>query len=813
MNTPAPASSHSSLPDPITWSPEEILLDYETCVRSRLASNAMRRETLSGKAKFGIEGGGKELPQVALARYFRKGDFYSGYYRDQTFLLRKGLATVEDLFASLYADAVNDKFSGGRQMNNHGATALVDEDGNWLDHTERYNIVSGLAPLGGNITHALGIALASKKFRELPDLQQADQFSVNGNEISICTVGDATTSEGVFFEALNAAGVMQIPFVYVIYDDGHGISVPTKYQTTKGSISEVLEGFRYNEEQGGVYLYTAKASDYEGMCAAFEEGLEKVRENHIPAVFHIQDCTQPNGHSTSGSHERYKTAERLQWEKDADPILAFEKWIIEQGFATIEELEERKAAIEKEVKASIKKAWQDYISPVNQEIKQVKGIYQRILTQLGQDPEVQAIITELDNAFYPVMADLLKNVDQMRMYTLGMELPAVAELTAWHAQAQRLISKRYNTHLHSQSAQSALNVPHIPATYTDESPMVNGFEVLNRNFEQLFQTYDKLFAFGEDLGKIGGVNQAMAGLQAKFGEERIFDTGIREWTIVAQAIGMGMRGLRPIAEVQYLDYIHYALSPLADDLATLRYRTNGMQKSPAIIRTRGHRLEGIWHSGSPIAMLLHSMRGIHILVPRNMTQAAGMYNTLLRSDDPALMIEVLNGYRQKELLPSNLGTFTVPLGMPEILQEGTDVTLVTYGACVRVAQEALEPLARKGISVELIDVQTLLPFDLDHLILESLQKTNRIVFLDEDVPGGASAYMMQQVLEEQGGYQFLDSQPLTLTATPTRPPYGNDGDYYAKPQPMDVFRGIYELMQEVAPQRFKGSFPASNPTF
>lgn len=783
----------------------EILSDFRTCYASRLASNAIRREVLMGKAKFGIEGGGKELAQVALAKSINKGDYISGYYRDQTLMMSLGIATVEQLFYALYGDTDRDSYSGGRQMNNHFATPFVDQNGNWVDQTERYNVASSLAPLAGNVTHALGLALASKKYRELLEEGESNLFSQHGNEISLCTVGDATTSEGVFFEALNAACVMKVPMVYVIYDDGHGISVPTKYQTTKGSISEALEGFRINEDGDGAYLYTAKGWDYQELCDTFAEGIAKVRETHNPAIFHIQECTQPNGHSTSGSHERYKSKERLQWEKDADGIDALEKYIVHLGLATEEELDLIKKEIKQEVKAKIKRAWTSYHTPIQQTSLQVRQLYVDIKSQDASSlsAPVQHLMAGLQKEAHPVLSDILKQVEQVLMLLATHHSPAIEALRNWYEAKHAEISEKYRTELYSDSDQSALKVPHIPAQYEGEETWINGYQILNQNFDALFDKYDQLYAFGEDVGKIGGVNQALAGLQAKYGERRIFDTGIREWTIAGQGIGMAMRGLRPIAEIQYLDYIHYALAPLADDLATLRYRTKGQQISPTIIRTRGHRLEGIWHSGSPLSMLIHSIRGMHILVPRNMTQAAGMYNTLLQSDEPALLIECLNGYRKKELRPSNLGEYTVPLGQPEMLREGTDVTLVSYGACIHVAESAIDLLADIGISVELIDVQTLLPFDVDHRIVDSLKKTNRIVFLDEDIPGATTAYMLQEVIEKQGGYAYLDSPPMTISAKESRPPYGDDGDYYAKPQVIDVFRTIYEIIEEAEPYRFK----------
>ncbi len=781
---------------------KDILHDLKICWKSRFASNSIRREVLNGKAKFGIEGGGKELAQVCLARVMQAGDYLSCYYRDQTFLLAAGLCTISQLFAALYSDGKNDPFSGGRQMNNHFATAFLDHDCKWVDQTSSINIASGLAPLAGNITHALGLALASKKYKENPQQKDAKLFSKSGNELSVCTLGDATTSEGVFFEALNAACVMKVPLIYVIYDDGHGISVPTKYQTTKESISEILEGFRINEEGEGAYIYTANGWDYEEINQVFFDGFEKVRASNNPAVFHIKECTQPNGHSTSGSHNRYKSKERLEWEKEFDCITQFESWIIDNGINSLEEISEWKSAWEKEVKKDIKNAWTNANAHVKKSLRELEEIYNNLLHDSQDNDELGNYITKLKEFHHPVLSDLLKHAETVLILAEDLDSAELEKLQNWQKDYKGLLIDKYEHHLHSECDLSPIHVSHVPTNYKEDAPMVNGSEILKTNFDSLFEKYDNLYAFGEDLGKIGGVNQAMAGLQSKYGEERIFDTGIREWTIVGQAIGMAMRGLRPIAEIQYVDYIHYAMSPLADDLATLRYRSNGQQKAPAIIRTRGHRLEGIWHSGSPIAMLLNSMRGIHICVPRNMTQAAGLYNTLLQGDDPAIIIEVLNGYRKKERLPANPGEFTVPIGSIEILNEGTDVTLVTYGACVSIAEEAIRLLSKKGVSVELIDAQTLMPFDLDHGILNSLQKTNRIVFLDEDVPGGTTAFMYQQVLELQNGFQYLDSAPITISAREIRPPYGDDGDYYSKPQVLDVYRAIYAIMKESNPNKF-----------
>ncbi|MEM8907600.1 MAG: thiamine pyrophosphate-dependent enzyme [Bacteroidota bacterium] len=773
----------------------QVLEDLRLCALSRELSISMRKEVLTGKAKFGIGGAGKELAQIAMAHSFEKGDFWSGYYREQTFMLAKGLLDAESFFAALYGDTQNDRFSGGRQMNNHFSTPLIDADGAWLPHADQYNVLSSLSALAGQIPHALGIALATKKYRENDALDQ-QKFSREGREVSFCILGDATTSEGVFFEAVNAAGVMQVPMAFIIQDDGYGISVPTKYQTTKGSISTVLEGFRLNEKGEGLDIYTVKGWDYAALCDTFAKGIAKIRETHIPAIFHIQECTQPQGHSTSGSHQRYKSAERLDWEVEFDCLTKFERWIIDQEIASTEETQAALAQGIASAQAGRKAAWQQFNDGFSAPRQQILAIYQDLLQQSEQQAAVQRIVDQLNKNKLARYRELIQSVEQMLFAIREEAWPAKTALQDQLAQLHALGQEKYNTRLYSDSNRSALKVPVVPAQYDEEAPLKNGFEILNRYFDLAFAKHPNLYAFGEDVGKIGDVNQGFAGLQEKYGENRVFDTGIREWTIVGQAIGMAMRGLRPIGEIQYLDYLAYAFPVLSDNLATLRYRSNGTQMAPAIIRTRGHRLEGIWHSGSPMGMMLHSMRGIYLLVPRNMTQAAGMYNTLLQSDDPAIMVECLNGYRLKEKLPNNLENFTVSLGTPEVLQSGEDVTLVTYGSSVRLAQAAMERLAIRGISVELIDVQTLLPFDLEHRIVESLKKTNRIVFLDEDVPGGATAYMLQEVLEKQGGYRYLDAAPVTITAKAHRPAYADDGDYFSKPNLEEIDRKIVQLMQE-----------------
>ncbi|MFK8103274.1 MAG: thiamine pyrophosphate-dependent enzyme [Saprospiraceae bacterium] len=779
---------------------KEAIEDYRTCCISRETSLLGRKEVLTGKAKFGILGDGKEVPQVAMARAFKKGDWRSGYYRDQTFMFALGLSTVEDFFAQLYADAVNDPFSGGRQMNSHYASPSVDQNGEWTEHTNIHNISSDISSTGGQMARGLGLALASKKYRESEALQDSTGFSNLGNEVCFCTIGDASTSEGVFWETINAACVMQVPMGISVWDDGYGISVPAKYQTTKQSISEILSGFKLNEKGEGMDIHVINGWDYVGLREMYTTGIEKIRTTHIPALFHVKELTQPQGHSTSGSHERYKSKERLNWEKEKDCILVMKHWMIESEIATASELEE----IEKEAKTYVRackaRAWEAFSNPVKEQIHLVIGILSSINFA---DPNLATqFIKELNSLINPTLGETLQIARRAQFQAIELTGAGKEALSSWIAEMKDLGHERYDTRLYSESSKSALRIPVVPAEFSEDAPMKNGYEILNKLFDAKLSSDPSFFAFGEDVGYIGDVNQGFAGLQEKYGEKRVFDTGIREWTIMGQAIGMAMRGLRPIAEIQYLDYLIYGLEPLTDDLATLRYRSNGLQQAPAIIRTRGHRLEGIWHSGSQLGMLIHALRGMYICVPRNMTQAAGFYNTLLQSDDPALVIECLNGYRLKEKFPDNLTSFTVPLGVPEVLSEGTDVTLVTYGSCVRVAEEGVALLAQQGISVELIDVQTLLPFDLEMGIVASLKKTNRVVFLDEDVPGGASSYMMQQVLEVQDGYRYLDTEPKTITAPAHRPPFGSDGDYFCKPNPEDIFEVIYNMMHEALPQRF-----------
>ncbi|AFC25042.1 alpha-ketoacid dehydrogenase subunit alpha/beta [Saprospira grandis] len=784
---------------------QEALQDFRLACMSREASLNGRREVLSGKAKFGIFGAGKELAQLAMARVFQQGDFRSGYYRDQTFVLATGLATVEQLYAQLYADPENDPFSAGRQMNSHFASPLINAQGEWLNHTTLKNISADISPTGGQMARALGLALASKKYRECADQigDLANNFSVNGNEVSFCTIGDASTSEGVFWETLNAAGVQQLPLAVFVWDDGYGISVPREYQTTKGSISEALKGFHPTEEgQNGVRIVKVKGWDYLGMRQAFAEAIALCREAHSPCLIHVEECTQPQGHSTSGSHERYKDENRLNWEKEQDGIEKLQAWLIEMGVATEEELKAIRKEIKKEVKAAIRKAWSNFNDPIQQELKQTQELLRQAAASSGQKAQIEALATALGSAYNPVRKDMLQAMRKALRLMRGEQSAAKNSLAQALEEKMAQQNERYASKLYSEGPKSALKQAGVPAQYAEDAELKSGYEILNACFDLHLQNNPQFFAFGEDVGQIGDVNQGFMNMQEKYGEARVFDTGIREWTIIGQAIGMAMRGLRPLAEIQYLDYLIYAISALSDDLATLQYRSNGQQKAPAIIRTRGHRLEGIWHSGSPIGLLLNSLRGIYILTPRNMTQAAGFYNTMLDSDDPCLMIECLNGYRLKEKMPSNLAEFKLPLGVPEVLEEGQDVTLLTYGSSVRIAEEAMEELKEMGISVELIDAQTLLPFDINHMVAESVKKTNRLVILDEDLPGGASAYLLQQLMVEQKAYYHLDSEPLTISAKAVRPGYGSDADYSIKPSADDVVEQIYALMREARPTDF-----------
>ena len=747
---------------------------------------------LTGKAKFGILGDGKEIPQVALAHFFKKGDFRSGYYRDQTWMMALGLCEIEDYFAQLYADPQNDPYSGGRQMNNHFATPLIDQNDNWISHTDQYNVSSDISSTGGQMARALGLALASKKYRQLDNLDADNKFSNNGDEIVFCSIGDASTSEGIFWETLNAASVAKVPLCVLVWDDGYGISVPIDLQTTKGSISKACEGFLMDENGDGILMYTAKAWDYQELVNVYDKATSHIRKEHRPVLIHVKECTQPQGHSTSGSHERYKSKERLQWEKEYDCIKKMEEWMLDNEMATTDQLDKIKAEAKSFVKAGSKKAWKNYQDQVKSNSTRLK----EILESAPESETKTEALKELNSPLPMTDSEVTNWARRIRsQYQInGIAVPDL--LSDYIHQVMRHGSDTYDSYLYSQSEKSAINVPVVPPVYSEDSVMSNGYEVINQFFDLVFEKYPETFAFGEDVGHIGDVNQGFAGLQDKYGHERIFDTGIREWSIMGQAIGMGMRGLRPIAEIQYLDYLIYGIAPLSDDLATLRYRSNNLQMSPAIIRTRGHRLEGIWHAGSPLGMMVNSLRGIYLCVPRNFVQAAGMYNTLLQGTDPGIVIEVLNGYRLKEKAPDNLLEFTVPLGVPEIITEGNDLTIVTYGACVRYAQEAVQRLSNLPYTIELIDVQTLMPFDMEHKIVESLKKTNKVLFFDEDVPGGGTSYMMQKVLEDQGGYFHLDGAPRTLTAKDHRCAFGSDGDYFSKPQVEDVVEVVLEMLGE-----------------
>jgi len=775
---------------------ESILEDYRTAFRSRQASLIGRKEVLTGKAKFGIFGDGKEVAQLALARAFRKGDWRSGYYRDQTFMFALGIGTLEQLFAQLYAhaDIEHDPWTGGRSMNAHFASRLINPDGSWKPQTENYNTSADVSPTGSQMPRLVGLAYASKLYRLVDELKSMTTFSRNGDEIAWGTIGNASCAQGMFWESINAAGVLQAPMIVSIWDDNYGISVPNEFQITKGHISELLKGFQRDPKQKQGYdIYTVKGWDYPALCETYIAAASIVRWEHVPAIIHVTDLTQPQGHSTSGSHERYKSKERLEWEWEYDCVRKMREWMIGQGIATDEEVTALERQDVQTVREAQRRAWDAYRAPINTEIETVDGFLER----LGASD----LRKELQRTQAPFRRD------GMRALTAGIiaargNVPQ--DILDWRNDQQRINDKRYGEELYSENENSALRVPEVKAVYAGHAPEKNGFEIINACFDAALKRYPNVMAIGEDVGKLGDVNQGCLGLQEKYGIHRVSDTGIRETTIVGQAIGMALRGLRPIAEIQYLDYILYALQIMSDDLALTRWRTRGGQKAPVIIRTRGHRLEGIWHSGSPMGGVIDLVRGMYVCVPRNMTQAAGFYNTMLRSDDPAIVVEVLNGYRVKEKLPSNIDEFTVPLGLPEVLRDGTDVTLVSYGATLRIVMEAAELLATVGVSAEVIDVQTLLPFDLRGVIVQSLKKTNRVAFIDEDVPGGATAFMMQNVLERDHGYDWLDSEPRTIPAKEHRPAYGSDGDYWSKPNRETIFETVYELMHEADPQRYPG---------
>ncbi len=783
---------------------EKILSDYRLAFESRQVSLLGRRDVMGGRAKFGIFGDGKELAQMAAAHAFERGDFRSGYYRDQTFVAALGELRWAEFFAQLYAhtDLEADPNTAGRSMNGHFATRWLDEQGQWRNQTELYNSVCDIAPTAGQIPRALGLAYASKLFRNNPALNDLTNFSRNGNEIVFGTIGDASTSQGMFWESMNAAGVLQVPLLMSVWDDGYGISVPVEYQTVKGSISKALAGFQRDADDRGMEIFTVKGWDYVALLETYQQAAHICRTEHVPVLVHVQELTQPQGHSTSGSHERYKSRDRLTWEAEHDCNRMFRQWILENGYATNEELE----IIENEAKQTAKNArvaaWNAYQDSMKGDLSEALDLLQQTARHHAKSAELMAIREELRKSFSPIRRDAVSAVRKALRILRTDNSHGRNRLKAWLDRTNTENTDRFSSHLYSQSPDSPMRVESVPAEYTDNSPVLDGYLLLQHYFESLFTRDPRVVALGEDVGQIGDVNQGFAGLQEKFGEIRITDTGIRETTIIGQGIGMAMRGLRPIVEIQYFDYVYYTLATLTDDLATLHYRTKGGQKAPLIVRTRGHRLEGIWHSGSPMGAMLGSLRGLHVLVPRNMTQAVGFYNTLIKGDDPALLIESLNGYRLKEILPANLNEFCVPLGVPETIRTGSDVTVITYGSMCRIVLEAANQLAQLGISLEVIDVQTLLPFDVHHSIVNSIKKTNRVLFADEDVPGGASAYMMQQVVEGQNAYKYLDSAPRTLSAKPHRPPYGSDGDYFSKPNVDDVIETVYSLMSEAEPERF-----------
>lgn len=785
-------------------SKEEILNDYRVACESRQASILGRKEVYMGKAKFGIFGTGKEVAQIAMAKYFQFGDFRSGYYRDQTFMMAIGELTLQQYFAQLYAhtDVIADPASAGRLMIGHYATRSLDTEGRWQDLTKIKNSSPDISPTGAQMPRLVGLAYASKLFRQNHELAYLNQFSSNGNEVAFGTIGNAATAEGIFFEAMNAAGVLQIPMLMSIWDDGYGISVPQEYQTTKLDISKLFEGFRRTEDERGIEIIKVKGWDYEELCRAYRKATTICRQEHVPVLLHVDELTQPLGHSTSGSHERYKSKERLDWEEEYDCNVKFREWILRNDISSEEELQQIERNATEKVKIARMNAWNAFTESMKGDYLEAVRLIRDAAEQSVQRDALLQIKNNLEKTLNPIRSDAIKAVKKVLKLIRNEDFEAITALRHWVKRTEEENFERYSSHLHSESEESALKVRVVRPEYATDAPMLDGREVLLANFESILKNDPRVIAFGEDVGVIGDVNQGFAGLQEKFGILRVVDTGIRETSIIGQGIGLAMRGLKPIAEIQYLDYLLFALQTLSDDLASLQYRTKGGQKAPLIIRTRGHRLEGVWHSGSPIGMILGALRGIYILVPRDMTQAAGMYNTMLRSDDPALIIESLNGYRLKEKLPNNLGEFTVPLGVPEILREGRDITIVTYGSMCRIAMEAAEQLEETGISAEVIDVQTLLPFDRYDIIAASIKKTNRVLFTDEDVPGGGSAFMMQQVLDRENAYGYLDSPPRTLAAQQHRPAYSSDGDYFSKPNAESIFDVVYEIMHEASPEKY-----------
>jgi len=781
----------------------EVLKDYKIAVTSRECSLLGRREVLTGKAKFGIFGDGKEIPQLAMAKVFKNGDFRSGYYRDQTFMMAIGALNIQQFFAGLYADtSIEDEpMSAGRQMGGHFATHSLNEDGSWKNLMQQKNSSADISPTAGQMPRLLGLAQASKIYRNVEGID-AEKFSENGDEIAWGTIGNASTSEGHFWETINAAGVLQVPMVMSVWDDEYGISVHAKYQTTKENISEILKGFQRDEKNKGYEIIIVNGWDYVALVEAYEKASKIARKTHSPVLIHVKELTQPQGHSTSGSHERYKDEDRLGWEREYDCNVKFREWIIENNFAVEEELENIEKDIKKQVRDGKKAAWTAYTQPMKNKLNELLPLLKNAANNSNNKGAISAFVKDLSETKDPLKKDLLVAARKSMRYLIGLESDAKSELSKWITAYTDQSQPEYSSHLYSESDQIAVNVEEIAPVYSEESKNVDARIILRDNFDKIFETRPETLIFGEDSGAIGDVNQGLEGLQEKYGELRVADVGIREATILGQGIGMAMRGLRPIAEIQYLDYVLYALQIMSDDLATLQYRTRGKQKAPLIIRTRGHRLEGIWHSGSPMGALVHLLRGVHILVPRNMTKAAGFYNTLLKADEPALIVECLNGYRLKEKLPENPGEYTTPIGVVETVRTGTDITLISYGSTLRLVQEAAEELEQVGISAEIIDIQSLLPFDLNQDIVKSVAKTNRLLVIDEDVPGGASAYILQKIVEDQNAYIHLDSKPQTLTAKAHRPAYGTDGDYFSKPSTEDIYEKIYEIMNEARPQDF-----------
>ena len=776
---------------------EILLSDYRMACVSREMSVLGRKEVLTGKAKFGIFGDGKEVCQLALAKVVRPGDWRSGYYRDQTFMMARNLINIQQYFAALYGDTdlTREPTSGGRQMGGHFATRFLSEDGDWLDQMADVNSSSDLSPTAAQMPRLLGLAQASKVYKSLPEMaKKMAKFTDGGNEIAFGMIGDASTSQGLFWETLNAACVLEVPMLMSVWDDGYGISVPKKYHTTKESISEALRGFQKSEGTNGLTIFRVKGWDYPALVATYEEAAKICRETHSPVLVHVEDLTQPQGHSTSGSHERYKSKERMAWAAEYDCINQMAKFLVLEGASTEDELAAIRKEAKKEVRENQKEAWTNFRIDINGDVASAVALLRGVE---GNDSKRAA---KLEKAMDPGRAEVMSTLREAMLDTAGEDGPERKALQVWLKSANVKSLHRYSSNLYSDGADSALKVPEIPAIFSDE--LVDGRQVLQKNFEEIFTRYPNALTFGEDVGRIGGVNQVMEGMQDKFGEDRVSDTGIRECTIIGSGIGMSLRGLRPIAEIQYLDYLYYALQILRDDLATVRYRTAGGQKAPLIVRTRGHRLEGIWHSGSPMGAIISSLRGMHVCVPRNMVQAAGMYNTLLRAEEPALVIECLNGYRKKEFMPSNCGEFTVPLGKPEITRTGTDLTILSYGSTFNICTDAAVRLSDLGIEVELVDAQTLLPFDIDALTANSVSRTNRLLIVDEDVPGGASAFLLDQVLNKQGAWKFLDSAPRTLTAKPHLPAYTSDGDYFSKPSLEDIVEEAYSYMNEADPLRY-----------